>query len=252
MDDNRWKKIANVFLVLLVISLIANIHLIYRALDYRRGANEWLGKYRKVVEEFGHRQDFADANKPFLSDTLVANRIVMFGTQVTERWQPDSNFAGYQVINRGIPGQWISGMLLRYRRDVIELMPQYVIIEVSSYNFRPRFSAEEIHEHVMTMADLARYHGITPILATMVPLRKGADHLEDYSDYSITDHVKAYNAWVKDYCRAQDIACADFDSLLANDKGYLKPELSMDSIDPNEAGYALMSRAIGEILRMAK
>jgi lysophospholipase L1-like esterase len=252
MDDNRWKKIANVFLVLLVISLIANIHLIYRALDYRRGANEWLGKYHKVIEEVGHRQDFAEANKPYLSDTLVTDRIVIFGTQVAERWWPDSNFAGYQVINRGVPGQWISGMLLRYRRDVIELMPQYVIIEISSYNFRPQFSTEEIREHVMSMADLARYHGITPVLATMVPLRKGADHVEDYPDYSITDHVKAYNAWIKEYCQKQQIACVDFDSLLADNEGYLKPELSMDSIDPNEAGYALMSRAILKILKRDK
>jgi lysophospholipase L1-like esterase len=248
MDENSWRKIANVFLILLVISLIANIHLIYRGLDYRRGANEWLRKYRRVVEEFGRRQDYAKANEPLRSDSIVANRIVMFGTQVTQRWQPDSAFAGYETINRGISGQWISGMLLRYRRDVIELMPQYVVIEISSYNLRPQFSNEEIQEHVKTMTDLARYHGITPILTTMIPLRRGADYLEDNRDFSIMEHVESYNEWLKEYCRNNGLHYADFAAILADDEGFLKHELSFDAIDPNAAGYELMDKAIADIL----
>ena len=79
-------RLLNVILGLLIISIAANVFLLYRAWDYRRGANEWLAKYMGVVEEFGRREVYRDANLSLKSDTTISGRIVFLGTQVTKRW----------------------------------------------------------------------------------------------------------------------------------------------------------------------
>jgi len=245
MAANSWKKTAILLTVLLISSLIANIHLFFRAKGYRDGANEWLDKYTNIVEEFSQRKVYAGENESLQSDSIVAKRIVFLGTQVTERWDLQSSFIGFETINRGITGQLVAGMTLRFQSDVVRLMPQYVVIEISSYNLRPQYSLAEIQDYVISMTELARYHGITPILSTMIPLREGFD---DFGDYSVTDNLITYNNWLKNYCETNNISFVDFYSALLDENGFLKNELSCDAIDPNQNGYDIMSKLIVTLL----
>ncbi len=245
MSKSSPGKLIIGLLFCLIVSLVGNIHLFYRAFDYREGANEWLDKYTDVVEEYSSLSAYHEANKPLQSDIVVDNRIVFYGTQVIERWDVGKYFPDYEVINRGVNGQWVSGLLLRFGQDVVSLKPEYVVIEVSSYNLRPRFSLEMIQSHVKSMADISRSNGIQPILTTMIPQRSGYD---DFGEYSVMKTLDRYNIWIADFCRDENISCLDMNGILSDKDGYLNNELSFDAVDPNERGYELISKALGQML----
>ena len=237
----RWK-------IILILSLLGNLSILYvgyKALEYRRHINEFLVKYTNVVAEFSERAHYEADNLKQASSETVDNRVVLFGTQVTSRWRLDEYTDRFEVLNRGVPGQRVAGYLLRFRPDVIDLAPFAAIIEISSYNFRPQHSIVEITDYVMSMAELARLHGIEPILTTVIPLRPGTDN---YGAYSVMDSLAVYNDWIVDYASVNGYPLIDLNGLVVNDEGWLRYDLSYDDIDLNERGYVLISHATLQVL----
>ncbi len=238
--NRKWKTI-------LILSLVGNlciVYVAYKALDYRRHVNYFLDKYTNVVSEFSGRSRYAADNRRLASGVPVDSRIVFLGSQITEGWDLDEYFQGYETINRGISGQRMAGFLLRFRPDVIGLRPQAVVIEFSSYNFRSEYAVKEIEDYVANMAELARLHGIEPILTTVIPTWEPLE----YESYSVADSVAAYNRWLLQFCRENSYRCVDFCSLVTDDNGFLQRELSISHIELSPAGYEIISRATRSVL----
>jgi len=236
--------------IVLILSLVANISIIYvaiKALEYRSHINEFRDKYRAVISEFSGRDVYYEDNLRLRSDTTISCRVVFLGTQVTKNWDLSASFPGYETINRGIEGQRIVGFLLRFRSDVVNLHPQAVVIEISSYHFRPASSLEEIGEYVASLADLARANNIVPIFTTVIP---PADEvgIDDYPDYQLHDSVVAFNGRLKDYCAANNLALADIAAAVTTDRGYLNGEYAISPVDLNAEGYARISEAVRQSL----
>ncbi len=235
----------------LIASLIGNLTIVYvgyKAIQYRDYINYWLDKYHAVVEEFSSRHVFADANRRLGDVPEGERRVVFIGTQVTRRWPIADSLNGWQVVNRGIDGQRLAGYVLRFVPDVIELHPDAVLIEISSYNFRPDVTVKELMDYTASMADLARAHDIAPVIGTIIPPRKGAVEIED-SDYSVDDSLAVFNLWLHQGEAAGKWRLVDFHGLLVNEQGHLRKSLSFSGVDPNEDGYRLMTAAIDSVLR---
>ena len=238
----------------LIISLIGNLTIAYvgyKTYEYRSHINYWLDKYLYVVDEFSERDQYVAANVTLQSDTTVAGRVVFFGTQVTLNWPLDQYFPGYETINRGVDGQRAAGFLLRFRPDVIALHPQAVVIEVSSYNFRPNTTAREMLDYVASMAELARCNGIEPILTTVIPPRAEYEVYE-HPEYHVADTAAMYSGWLKDYAAAHGFPVVDWAKAVEDDKGFLRHDLSFDLVDLNDSGYAAISAATNAVLAEIK
>lgn len=234
---------------ILILSLLGNLGVFYvamKALEYRNHINFFLDKYTTVVKEFSQRSVYADQNAKLVSDTTIPNRIVFLGTQVIERWKVDSLFAPeYHAINRGVFGQRAAGLLLRFKPDVIDVKPVVVFIEISSYNFRSEVSVQEIKDYLESLATLAKANNITPVLTTTIPFRDKQYELEGYQ---LGDSVQVYNAWIREYAKAHSFPIVDCNALLQDSRGFLREDLSFDDIDPNEAGYQLLTQATQKAL----
>lgn len=234
--------------IILIVSLLCNLAIVYvaiKALEYRSHINHFLDKYTHVVDEFSERDEFKEQNVALVSDTIVENRIVFFGSQVIERWNLEKYFKGWETINRGVQGQRAAGFLLRFRPDVIDLKPEVVLIEISSYNFRPENSLNELQDYLVCMADLAVYHKIRPILTTIIPIRQDSVNI---GAYNLTDSTKVFNEWLRKYCDSTGILLADFNRVLSSKEGYLPDSLSIGAIDPNEDSYKLMADEVHRAL----
>jgi len=182
----------------------------------------------------------------------MGNRVVLFGTQVIANWKIQDTSSTFEFINRGLPHQRLAGYLLRFKPDVIDLSPKYVIIEVSSYNFRSQHSVREIQDYVSSMAELAKYHNIAPILTTVIPLRDDAtDSLknnDDYIYYPVMDSLQFYNNWLKNYAKQNNIKIINFNKILSDENGYLIHEYSSGLIDLNDKGYQEISHELFKFL----
>jgi len=232
--------------VILIISLMGNLfifYVAYKALSYRAHINYYLDKYTNVVSEFSGRHVYSEDNNRLSADQQIDNRIVFFGSQITHGWELDKYFPDFEAINRGIPGQRISGFLLRFKPDVVDLRPKAVIIEFSSYNFRPESTIKEIEDYISGMADIARMHRIEPILTSVIPVGRDFD-AEMELPYSVLDSLREFNSWLQGYCRDNNLKFIDFYTIVADSEGYFSGEFMGGQILLNETGYDKISMAI--------
>lgn len=170
-----------------------------------------------------------------------AGRVVFYGDSITDGWKLANFFPSKPYVNRGISGQVTSQMLVRMYPDVIDLKPAAMILLAGTNDIARNNGPQTlamIEENVMAITELAKVHGIKMILCSIMPIA-------DYGRTKMsegrppTDILKV-NAWMKDYAAKNGAIYADYFSAMVDDKGFLKPGISMDGLHPNEQGYNLM------------
>ncbi len=236
--------------ICLIISLIANCAIFYvgyKAYEYRTHINHFLEKYRHVSQEFSARDNYDSENLTFQSDTTITNRVVFFGTQVIENYDLPKHFPKYEAINRGITGQRVAGYLLRFKPDVLNLSPKAVVLEISSYNFRPENSIKEIQDYTELLVQLSRFNQIEPILTTVIKPSKAFSEvveIKELGEYNVFDSVDTYNKWLRKYADNNKMLLVDATNLLGDENGFLLENNANSLVDPNEIGYKLLTDAI--------
>ena len=231
---------------ILYASLILNIAIIYvgfKALEYRNHINEFLEKYTYVIDEFSGRNSYLLENRNLNADSTVSGRVIFIGTQLTYNWELSKYFPQTEAINRGISGQRFSGYLLRFQSDVINLAPQAVVIEFSSYNFRPESHIEEFMEYTKSLTELAKINNIVPILTTVLPVGSDFD-VEFETQYEVADSIKVFNTWLRNYCENNKISYVDYYSLMADESGHFDKRYLGNQIQPNQEGYFILSQKV--------
>jgi lysophospholipase L1-like esterase len=166
-------------------------------------------------------------------------RVVFFGDSITYHWGTTSFFAGKPYIDRGIPEQTTSQMLLRFRQDVINLHPKAVVILAGTNDvigFNNPFETKIAESNIETMVELARAHGIRVILCSLPP----ANHRNRIRNLNFTEAVKDLNLWLRNYSSSQGLTYIDYYSAMDDGTGKMKDGISVDGVHPSEAGYKIM------------
>lgn len=189
-------------------------------------------------------------NKTVAPPAKNEQRVVFMGDSITDSWDNPNNggfFPGKPYVNRGISGQTTPQMLIRFRRDVIELKPKVVVILAGTNDIAGNTgptTLEAIQDNLKSMAELAAANRIRVVLSSVMPV----------SDYEIRDgkqlvqtvrrppdKILALNKWIQEFARANHHVYLDYFSPMVDAKGFLKDELSNDGLHPNVDGYAVMA-----------
>jgi lysophospholipase L1-like esterase len=209
-----------------------------------------LDRAENRLKDWPAHERYRNENLRLAPPSANEKRVVFMGDSITDSWDNPNNggfFPGKPYVNRGISGQTTPQMLLRFRRDVIELKPKVVVILAGTNDIAGNTgptTIEAIADNLTSMAELARLHGIRVVFSSVMPV----------SDYEVRDgnpimqttrrppeKIKALNAWLKDYAAKNKLTYLDYYSAMVDDKGFLKNELSDDGLHPNPAGYAVMN-----------
>jgi acyl-CoA thioesterase-1 len=185
--------------------------------------------------------------------------LVIIGASYAADWKQPA-LPGYSVVNRGNGGEITEQVLARFDRDVIAAKPKAVIIWGHINNMhRVRdggFAAEQerIKAHYREMVTRARRAGITPILATEVTLSEAVGikdriaafvgKLRGKTGYAakINAPVRAVNAWLRDYARAERLQVLDVEKLFDDGDGFRKTEYTRDDgTHISTEGYAALT-----------
>ncbi|MBO4634884.1 MAG: glycoside hydrolase family 97 catalytic domain-containing protein [Bacteroidales bacterium] len=186
------------------------------------------------------------------TEVEVRPKAVLFGDSITQNWarndQPwltEHNFAG-----RGIGGQTTMQMLSRFRADVIDLGPEYVVI-LAGINDIARnngyISVEHSFQNLVSMVELAKANGITPVLCTVLPAgeigwRKRVGDPRP--------QIAQLNGLIGEYAAANGILLVDYHSALRTPDDALDPRYVTDAVHPNLAGYKVMEQVLLETLNL--
>lgn len=190
---------------------------------------------------------YAEANAKLPSPGKDEDRVVFMGDSITDGWKLAEYFPSKPYVNRGISGQTTSQMLLRFRPDVIALKPKVVVILAGtndiSGNTGP-ITLEAIQGNLASMVDLAHANGIKVVLASVMPV---SDYNKNAAGNQITQTVRrppekiaALNTWIKQFAAERKLVYLDYVSAMADEKGFLKPDIANDGLHPNAKGYELI------------
>ena len=176
---------------------------------------------------------------------------VIMGDSITDGWfdADPAFFEGNRIVGRGISGQVTAQMLVRFRRDVLDLEPQYVII-LGGINDIARnlgfISLENTLGNIASMCELAVFHGIRPILTTLLPTGR-IPWRQGLTD--VPEQIQLLNRAIRSYASENGFLLIDLADYMTDGNGVLKPSVTKDGIHPTMEGYKFMEEAVLQVLR---
>lgn len=198
--------------------------------------------------EFTNFEKYKESNTKYETPSSDEPRVVFMGNSITEAWvqvRPDF-FNNSNFIGRGISGQTTPQMLLRFRKDVINLKPKVVVILAGINDIAQNTGytpIDIIADNIMTMADIAKSHDIKVIICSVTP----AIDFPWSPGLQPADKIIQLNKILEEYASQNDIQYVDYHSALKDENNGLRvPEFtsSGDLVHPNEAGYVVMEKLV--------
>ena len=194
---------------------------------------------------------YREANSKTVPPAKDEQSVVFMGDSITDSWDDPKYggfFPGKPYIDRGISGQTTPQMLIRFRPDVIALRPKAVVILAGTNDIAGNtgpMTLAAIEDNLTSMIELSHAHGIHVVLASLLPI---SDYEKNKDGQPIIrtkqrppGQIKALNEWMKNYAATNHAIYLDYYSAMADDKGFLKEELSEDGLHPNQKGYDVMA-----------
>lgn len=204
---------------------------------------------------------YREANTTITVPAKNQDRVVFMGDSITDGWQNPKYggfFPGKPYIDRGIGGQTTPQMLIRFRPDVIALQPKVVVILAGTNDIAGNtgpMALAAIEDNLTSMFDLAHANGIRVVIASLLPI---SDYEKNKDGQAIIqskqrppEQIVSLNAWMQKYAAAHGGIYLDYYSAMADEKGFLKEELSEDGLHPNQKGYDVMAPLAEQAVAMA-
>jgi len=177
-------------------------------------------------------------------------RIVFMGDSITEFWSelcPDF-FKENTYISRGISGQTTPQMLIRFRADVIHLMPTAVVILAGGNDIAENTgpsTLEMILNNIISMAELANANQIKVILCSVLP----ANNFPWKPNQNPAEKIIALNSMIKKYADTNEIFYLDYYSAMVDREKGLNSSYSDDGVHPNKTGYEVMGPLVEKAIK---
>ncbi len=216
------------------------------------GQNQREGQIRNADRDNLHR--YADANEKLPPPVFGRPRVVFMGDSITDGWRLNEYFTGRDFANRGISGQITGEMLGRMIADVTDLKPKVVLILGGTNDIARGIPAKAIENNIAMMADLARFHQIKPLIASILPVsdyHKDANPRYEMTKTHSPKMISDINDWLDEYCDSHGAIYVDYYSAMVDKTGFMPADLSDDGLHPNAKGYRVMApialEAIGRV-----
>lgn len=193
------------------------------------------------------------------NESIIASKafpeVVFIGNSITDNWAMfhPKFFSENDFCGRGISGQTSAQMLVRFTADVVNLQPKAVVIMAGTNDVAHNdywVEPERVVENIVAMCDLAKAHGIVPIICSIPPCSEFPWKKEILNPGQT---ILELNKILKDYANANQIVYIDFHTAFADEKLGLPKSFGNDGCHPNPDTYYIMEElvlgAIREVLK---
>ena len=216
-----------------------------------RNAAKWLMLHGDIAELGVH----AEANRALIASGDRRPRVVLLGDSITFHWPAESlpELDGVRMVNRGIPGQNSSQMLLRFEDDVAALGPAAVAILAGTNDLRlfgrptnGDAALRQIARNITAMADIADARRIRVVLCAIPPVGPGeAGRTRDPSA------IVAANQWLRSFAAARGYGFVDYHAALVGPNGLVAPAYTNDGLHLMPIAYDKLEPLLRQALQAA-
>ena len=184
------------------------------------------------------------------AEVTTTPKAVFMGDSITDGWaaQDQDFFTSNNFLGRGISGQTTSHMLVRFRRDVIDHNPKYVVILAGTNDIAKNngeISLENIVGNIVSMCELAKANKIKPVICSVLP----ADRYGWRPGMTPAQDIVKLNEMLKEYAASARIKYVDYHSVLKDENNGLPAKHAKDGVHPNLDCYKIMEEIILKALR---
>lgn len=184
------------------------------------------------------------------AEVTTTPKAVFMGDSITDGWAaPDQDFfTSNNFLGRGISGQTTSHMLVRFRRDVIDHNPKYVVILAGTNDIAKNngeISLENIVGNIVSMCELAKANKIKPVICSVLP----ADRYGWRPGMTPAQDIVKLNEMLKEYAASARIKYVDYHSVLKDENNGLPAKHAKDGVHPNLDCYKIMEEIILKALK---
>ena len=199
------------------------------------------------VNDWANTARYYEANKA----VTASPKAVFMGDSITDGWaaQDAGFFTSHNYAGRGISGQTTCQMLVRFRQDVINLKPKYVVILAGTNDIAQNIgpiSHEAIVNNIISMCELAKAHKIKVVICSILPVYQYVWRPEIEKP---ADQIMEINAQLREYAKANKFTYLDYHSAMKDDRNGLPAKLSTDGCHPTKEGYAIMEEMVTKVLK---
>jgi len=200
---------------------------------------------------------YSKANTEIICSKILPHAVFL-GDSITDSWDEMDHdfFISNNYIGRGISGQTTAQMIVRFRADVINLHPKYVVILAGINDLAMNngyIAIENIFGNIVSMCELAKYNKIQPIICSLLPTI-AFGWRPDLGNP--TNDIIALNDMLKKYAKKNGIKYVDYFSKMKDEQQGLKeeyckvsPEGWLDRLHPSPEGYKVMEAVISKYLK---
>ncbi|MCM1176176.1 MAG: SGNH/GDSL hydrolase family protein [Clostridium sp.] len=176
------------------------------------------------------------------AEVQVTPKAVFMGDSITDNWddRDGSFFTDNNFACRGISGQTTSEMLVRFRPDVIELHPKYVVIMAGTNDLALNngyIEMKNILGNIISMCELAKANRIKPILCSVLPSTSFGWRPAVGNP---SEKIIELNAMIREYAKSAKIPYVDYHSALKDSSNGLPKKYAPDNVHPNKDAYRIM------------
>ena len=190
---------------------------------------------------------YAQAN----SEMTVRPKAVFMGDSITQCWYDNdpSFFNNNNFACRGISGQTTSHMLVRMRKDVVNLNPKYVVILAGTNDIAKNngfIEVDDIYGNIVSMCEIAKANKIKPVICSVLPVKKYKWRPE-VTDCA--DRIIRLNAMLEEYAKENKCIYVDYHSPMKDSENGLPEKYSYDGVHLNTEGYDVIEKIILNVLK---
>ena len=168
-----------------------------------------------------------------------------FGVFRNEKWTEIlKDRYGFDIVNKGINGDTTTGMLDRFRDDVLLPGATHVLIMGGCNDLMSNRRLKNVKKNLKLMAEEASKNSIVPIMATEPPIIPDMARRKWGSDanyeYAVENGI-LLREWLLDFCSENSIKCIDLYGLFEEELRSTSPrDLYIDGLHPKKLGHEMI------------
>ena len=216
--------------------------------SYDKGAGDTFN----WILEAGYSQKVSEFK--LLNKHAKPGQIVLVGDSLTDNYPVSECFNGfeYEVYNRGIGGDTTDGLLKRFDESIVELNPKVVVLLMGINDFALKKDATPLTVASSLQCIVNKIHAALPetkiILEAIYPVNKSSSPKIDVGSVGNKDNglIKETNEILS---KIEGVTFLDLTSVLSDERGELKLELTREGLHLNAEGYFLITPVLEEAIR---
>lgn len=176
-------------------------------------------------------------------DSVPRGEIVFLGNSITEGFDLKTFFPDKKLVNRGIIGDHIDGLLDRLNNSAVVLQPRKIFLMIGINDIGDRRDDEYLKAMYSTLFDTLQH--LLPdtriYLHSILPTSPRWNNCPP-------EQIIRLNQWLLTEAIDRKFVYVNLHSDFVNNVGYINPGLTNDGLHPNQKGYAVWAAAILQFL----